>query len=239
MFLYQLHCIYRRIPLLSELSGNEWRIKLPCHLHWHTYLIQLYLSTGNDNTPAYRIYSTPQHLLLQGTDLGALPHSPLKQPLYILRTELHITGVIQPYQLFPLRVEICFPLLLVLLRQSCSCSLSQVIPCIEKLRIEIIAVSHHCEIPMGRDGTELRGQHRNAIQHVLLWAYSLISHAGNGNVTLEGLVFVALGGLLHLQQGSVGFLLEIHLREHSLHVPRILHTFYSALPCGYCLELPV
>ena len=92
---------------------------------------------------------------------------------------------------------------------------------------------------MGTNRTELRGQHWNAIQHVLLWAYSRIPHSCNSHILLEGLVLAGLGGGLEFLEGLVGFLLKVHSREHSLHVLRIAEALLGALSTDYLLELSI
>lgn len=92
---------------------------------------------------------------------------------------------------------------------------------------------------MGRDGSELRGQHGDSIQHVLLWAHSSIPHTGNCNVALEGLVPLGLGAVLEFLQGLVSFFLQIHLGEHPLHVTGIMQALLGAFSSDYSLELPV
>lgn len=90
---------------------------------------------------------------------------------------------------------------------------------------------------MGTYRSELRRQHRNTIQHVLLWAYPCIPHTGNSHILLEGFVLTGFGGGFELQESFVSFLLKVHLGEDLLHICCIAESFLSALAADYLLEL--
>ena len=92
---------------------------------------------------------------------------------------------------------------------------------------------------MGRDGPELRGQHWDPVQHVLLWAHSCVPHTGNSHIPLEGIVLLGLGAGLELGKRFIGLLLEVHLGEDLLHVTGIAEPFLGAFSAHYGLELPV
>ena len=92
---------------------------------------------------------------------------------------------------------------------------------------------------MGSNRTELRRQHGDPIQEVLLWAYSGISHTSNCNIPLKGIILFGLSASLKLCKSFIGLLLKIHLGENLLHIRSISQPFFRALSSDYSLELSV
>lgn len=90
---------------------------------------------------------------------------------------------------------------------------------------------------MGRDRPELRGQHGDPVEHVLLWAYSCVPHAGNGHIPLKGIVLLGLGAAFKFYKGPVGFLLKVHFGKDLLHVTGIAESLFRTFSPYYSLEL--
>lgn len=92
---------------------------------------------------------------------------------------------------------------------------------------------------MLRNRSELRRQHRNAVQHVLLGAYSIVPHTGNSHVALQGGIPLGWSGVFQLSESSVRFLLQIQLLQSLLHFRRISDAVYLFLPLNHSLELRI
>ena len=98
---------------------------------------------------------------------------------------------------------------------------------------------------MGRNGTELRGQHRNPVEHVFLGLHSRIPHTGYGYIPLESRVLLGRAASLELLESLDSFLLKIHLGESLLnilcggHSIDFLRAFDNGLELGVCyIEKP-
>ena len=92
---------------------------------------------------------------------------------------------------------------------------------------------------MLRNRSELRRQHRNAVQHVLLGAYSIVPHAGNSHIAFQSCISLGWSGVFQLRESSVRFLLQIQLLQSLLHFCRISDTVYLLLPLNHGLELRI
>ena len=92
---------------------------------------------------------------------------------------------------------------------------------------------------MLRNRSELRRQHRNAVQHVLLGAYSIVPHAGNSHIAFQSCISLGWSGVFQLSESSVRFLLQIQLLQSLLHFRRISDTVYLLLPLNHGLELRI
>ena len=92
---------------------------------------------------------------------------------------------------------------------------------------------------MLRNRSELRRQHRNAVQHVLLGAYSIVTHSCNSHIALQGSIPLGWSGVFQLSESSVRFLLQIQLLQSLLHFRRISDTVYLLLPLDHSLELRI
>ena len=92
---------------------------------------------------------------------------------------------------------------------------------------------------MLRNRSELRRQHRNAVQHVLLGAHSIVPHTGNSHVAFQSRIPVGGPGVFQLSESSVCFLLQIQLLQSLLHFRRISDAVYLLLPLDHSLELRI
>ena len=92
---------------------------------------------------------------------------------------------------------------------------------------------------MGRYGPELRGQHGDPIEHVLLWTYPGISHTGNSYIFLQSFILLGLSTGFKFCKSFISLLFKIHSCQFLFHVHCIMEIFLSTFPTNYLLELSI
>lgn len=180
-----LHGVHRSVVPLHQLAHHKGRIHIPRHVHRHPDLVQPQFSAGNNDSASHSVHRRPQHLRGERRALGTRAEGPLQQALHRLVLQLHVLWVVQPHQFLPLRVKLRVRVGDVLSGQSFFLCLAQVVPCVQQLRIQVVAVCYHCETAVLCDRAELGRQHRYSVQHVVLRRNTVVAHLGNGYIALQ------------------------------------------------------
>lgn len=234
-----LHGVHGCVVPLYQLAHHKRRIHIPRHVHRHSDLVQTQFSTGNNDSASHSVHRRPQHLRGERRALGTRAEGPLQQALHRLVLQLHVLWVVQPHQFLPLRVKLRVRVGDVLSGQPFFLCLAQVVPCVQQLRIEVVAVCDHCETAVLCDRAELGRQHRNPVQHVVLRRNTVIAHLGNGYIALQRSVLLGGTRILELYERLLCFLLQVDLCQRLFH----LHSIGDAVDRGSalsdCLEVLV
>lgn len=234
-----LHGVHRCVVPLHQLAHHKGRIHIPRHVHRHPDLVQPQLSTGNNDSAPHSVHSRPQHLRGERRALGTCAEGPLQQALHRLVLQLHVLRVVQPHQFLPLRVKLRVRVGDVLSGQSFFLCLAQVVPCIQQLRIEVVAVCDHCETAVLRDRAELGRQHRNSVQHVVLRRNAVVAHLRDGYIALQRSVLLGGTRILELYERLLCFLLQVDLCQRLFHLRRIGDAVDRGSALSDCLEVLV
>lgn len=234
-----LHGVHRCVVPLHQLTHHKGRIHIPCHVHRHPNLVQLDLRARHHNAPPHSVHRRPQHLRGERRALGTRAEGPLQQALHRLVLQLHVLRVVQPHQFLPLRVKLRVRVGDVLSGQSFFPCLAQVVPGVQQLRIQVVAVCDHCETAVLCDRAELGRQHRNSVQHVVLRRNAVVAHLGNGYIALQ--CSVLLGGtcILELYERLLGFLLQVDLCQRFFHLHGVGDAVDRGSALSDCLEVLV
>lgn len=213
-----LHGVHRCVVPLHQLAHHKRRIHIPRHVHRHPDLVQTQFSTGNNDSASHSVHRRPQHLRGERRALGTRAEGPFQQALHRLVLQLHVLRVVQPHQFLPLRVKLRVRVGDVLSGQPFFLCLAQVVPGVQQLRIEVVAVCDHCETAVLRDRAELGRQHWDSVQHVVLRRNAVVAHPGNGYIALQRSVLLGGTCILELYKRLLGFLLQVDLCQRLFHL---------------------
>lgn len=234
-----LHSVHRCVVPLHQLAHDKRRIHVPRHVHRHPDLVQPQFSAGNNDSASHSVHRRPQHLRGERRALGTRAEGPLQQALHRLVLQLHVLRVVQPYQFLPLRVKLRVRVGDVLGGQSLFLCLAQVVPGVQQLRIEVVAVCDHCETAVLCDRAELGRQHRNSVQHVVLRRNTVVAHLRNGYIALQRSVLLGGTSILELYERLLGFLLQVDLCQRFFHLCCVGDAVDSGSSLGDCLKVLV
>ena len=234
-----LHRVHRCVVPLHQLAHHKRRIHIPRHVHRHPDLVQPQLSTGNNDSSSHSVHRRPQHLRGERRALGTRAEGPLQQALHRLVLQLHVLWVVQPHQFLPLRVKLRVRVGDVLSGQSFFLCLAQVVPCVQQLRIQVVAVRDHCETAVLCDRAELGRQHRNPVQHVVLRRNAVVAHLGNGYIALQRSVLLGGTRILELYERLLCFLLQVDLCQRLFHLCCVGDAIDSGSALSDCLKVLV
>lgn len=234
-----LHSIHRCVVPLYQLAHHKRSIYVPRHVHRHPDLVQTQLSTGNNDSASHSVHSRPQHLRGERRALGTCAEGPLQQALHRLVLQLHVLRVVQPHQFLPLRVKLRVRVGDVLSWQSFFLRLAQVVPCVQQLRIQVVAVCDHCETAVLCDRAELGRQHRNPVQHVVLRRNAVVAHLRDGYIALQRSVLLGGTCILELYERLLGFLLQVDLCQRLFHLCCVGDAIDRGSALSDCLEVLV
>lgn len=234
-----LHSVHRCVVPLHQLAHHKRCIHVPRHVHRHPDLVQLDLRARHHNAPPHSVHRRPQHLRGERRALGTRAEGPLQQTLHRLVLQLHVLWVVQPYQFLPLRVKLRVRVGDVLGGQPLFLCLAQVVPGVQQLRIEVVAVCDHCETAVLCDRAELGRQHRDSVQHVVLRRNTVVAHLRNGYIALQRGVLLGGTCILELYKRLLGFLLQVDLCQRLLHLRCVGDAVDSSSALCDCLEVPV
>lgn len=234
-----LHGVHRCVVPLHQLAHHKGCIHIPRHVHRHPDLVQPQFSTGNNDSASHSVHRRPQHLRGERRALGTRAEGPLQQALHRLVLQLHVLWVVQPHQFLPLRVKLRVRVGDVLGRQPLFLCLAQVVPGVQQLRIEVVAVCDHCETAVLRDRAELGRQHRNSVQHVVLRRNTVVAHLRNSYIALQRGVLLGGTRILELYERLLSFLLQVDLCQRLLHLCCVGDAIDRGSSLCDCLEVPV
>lgn len=234
-----LHGVHRCVIPLYQLAHNKGRIHIPRHVHRHPDLVQTQFSTGNNDSASHSVHSRPQHLRGERRALGTCAEGPLQQALHRLVLQLHVLRVVQPHQFLPLRVKLRVRVGDVLSGQPFFLCLAQVVPGVQQLRIEVVAVCDHCETAVLCDRAELGRQHRNPVQHVVLRRNAVVAHLRDGYIALQRSVLLGGTCILELYERLLGFLLQVDLCQRLFHLCCVGDAIDRGSALSDCLEVLV
>lgn len=234
-----LHGVHRCVVPLHQLAHHKGRIDIPCHVHRHPDLVQPQFSAGNNDAPPHSVHRRPQHLRGERRALGTRAEGPFQQALHRLVLQLHVLWVVQPHQFLPLRVKLRVRVGDVLSGQPFFLCLAQVVPGVQQLRIQVVAVCYHCETAVLCDRAELGRQHRNPVQHVVLRRNTVVAHLRNGYIALQRSVLLGGTCILELYERLLGFLLQVDLCQRLLHLRRIGDAVDRGSALSDCLKVLV
>ena len=234
-----LHGVHRSVVPLHQLAHHKGRIHIPRHVHRHPDLVQPQFSAGNNDSASHRVHRRPQHLRGERRALGTRAEGPLQQALHRLVLQLHVLRVVQPHQFLPLHVKLRVRVGDVLSRQPFFLCLAQVVPGVQQLRIQVVAVCDHCETAVLCDRAELGRQHRNSVQHVVLRRNTVIAHPGNGYIALQRSVLLGGPRIFELYERLLCFLLQVDLCQRLFHLRCIGDAIDSGSALSDCLKVLV
>lgn len=234
-----LHGVHRCVVPLYQLAHHKGRIHIPRHVHRHPDLVQPQFSAGNNDSASHSVHRRPQHLRGERRALGTRAEGPLQQALHRLVFQLHVLRIVQSHQFLPLRVKLRVRVGDVLSWQPLFLCLAQVVPGVQQLRIEVVAVCDHCEAAVLCDRAELGRQHRYSVQHVVLRRNTVVAHLRNGYIALQRGVLLGGTSILELYERLLGFLLQVDLCQRLLHLCCVGDAIDSSSALCDCLEVPV
>lgn len=234
-----LHGVHRRVVPLHQLAHHKGRIHIPRHIHRHPDFVQPQFSAGNNDSASHSVHRRPKHLRGERRALGTRAEGPLQQALHRLVLQLHVLWVVQPHQFLPLRVKLRVRVGDVLSRQPFFLCLAQVVPGVQQLRIQVVAVCDHCETAVLCDRAELGRQHRDSVQHVVLRRNTVVAHLGNGYIALQRSVLLGGPRIFELYERLLCFLLQVDLCQRLFHLRCVGDAVDSGSSLGDCLKVLV